>query len=120
MRPPDLDVPSDGLCVQSDVLPDGSYGVSVALGQDHCWALDRECSVNYAVMCFRRATEAEHDVAVYRLLTRELGLPQEYAIGLIATTVRGRKLGDVPGIPLRFRTAMYEDGTPSSPLMLMV
>jgi hypothetical protein len=58
-----------GLWVRSDVLPDGSYGVTVNVGADRAWTLPRRAAEQYAVACHDAAVAAEHDAAVVRLLT---------------------------------------------------
>lgn len=116
MRSPGRDISPDGLWVESGVLPDGTYGASVAVGPDRCWALDHDQSIQYALTCFRRAAEAEHDVAVFALLTHRFGVDVRDSTTFVAHIVLDR-LDDVtdtvvPGTPLRFLSAMGANGEP--------
>lgn len=93
----------DGLWVRSEVMPDGTYGVGLNVGQDRSWALNRDQAVSYAVACFARATEVEHDTAVMRLLTGTLGIPAETAGQVIVRDLRpDRPDAHDPTTPLRF------------------
>jgi hypothetical protein len=78
----------EGLWVRSEVMPDGTYGVGLNVGADRSWALSRDRAVAYAVACFARATEVEHDTAVMRLLTGKLGIPAETAGQVIVQDLR--------------------------------
>lgn len=75
------------LWVASEVMPDGSYGVSVTVHADFAITLNREQSVAYAVACYRRATEVEHDTAVLRLL-RRTGVDEKTAATVIVSDLR--------------------------------
>ncbi len=59
----------DDLWVRSDLLPNGSYGVTVNLGADHAVTLGRDNAVAYAVTVIDVANRAEYDAAVLRQLT---------------------------------------------------
>jgi hypothetical protein len=72
-----------GLWVRSELLPDGSYGVGLSVGEDHAWALTREQAIGYAVACIARATEAEHDAALHRLLIGTVGLDDATARAVV-------------------------------------
>lgn len=76
-----------GLWVRSDVMPDGTYGVALNIGEDRSWPLDRHQAIRYAVACYARATEVEHDAAVFSLLT-SIGVPQEAAAQVLASDLR--------------------------------
>lgn len=77
----------EGLWVRSEVMPNGTYGVALNVGEDRAWALDRDQAVAYAVACFARATEAEHDAAVLALLLH-IGLDLREAAMTLAKDVR--------------------------------
>ena len=68
-----------GLCVRSEVLPVGGYGVSISVGQDRAWVLTRARAIAYAAACVAQATTAEHDCAVYGLLVDQMGLDESTA-----------------------------------------
>lgn len=70
------------LTVQSDAMPDGSYGVSITVTDDRVFSLNRSQAVDYAVACYARATAAEHDGGVVRLLTT-LGLDEPNALRML-------------------------------------
>jgi hypothetical protein len=78
----------EGLWVRSDVMPDGSYGVAVSVGADFARTLDRDEAIAYAIACFARATEVEHDTAVLRLLVNRLGLGPKDAGQVVANDLR--------------------------------
>lgn len=93
----------EGLWVRSEVMPDGTYGVGLNVGADRSWALNRDQAVAYAVACFARATEVEHDTAVMRLLTGKLGIPAETAGQVIVRDLRPDRPGAHDATkPLRF------------------
>lgn len=96
----------DGLWVRSEVMPDGSYGVGLNVGADRSWALNRSQAVDYAVACYTRATEAEHDAAVFGLLTH-IGLPQRTVAELLVKDLRPDRPDDHTAThPLRFTVAI--------------
>lgn len=88
MTDPADDDESGGLWVRSEVMPNGTYGVALNVGADRAWSLDRDRAVAYAVACFARATEAEHDAAVFGMLTSVNGIDEELAALLIARDLR--------------------------------
>lgn len=93
---------TDGLWVRSDVLPDGSYGVAINVGDDRAWTLNRDQAIAYAVACFTRATEAEHDAAVIGLLTAT-GMELRTAGAVVVKDLRpDRPDDDTATKPLRF------------------
>lgn len=103
----DLDEHDDGLLwVKSEVMPDGSYGVGFSVGPDRSWALSRTQATEYAVACYGRATEAEHDAAVFKLLTH-LGVPERSAAEALVKDLRPDRPDDhTPTLPLRFTVAI--------------
>lgn len=106
------------LWVKSEVMSDGSYGVglNVGPGPDRSWVLTRSQAVDYAVTCFTRATEAEHDAAVFGLLTAT-GLPQKTVAELIVKDIRPDRPDDHTATkPLRFTIAL---GLKSGPFLKM-
>jgi len=100
------------LWVQSDVMADGAYGLSLNLGPDHAWPLDRNQAIDYAVTCIQRATEADHDVAVFRLLGAVGSDPVTAAV-VISREIRGRRPVDhKPTAPLEFTTGIRRNLEP--------
>lgn len=102
-----------GLWVRSDVLPDGSYGVTVSVGEDRAWTLPRRRAERYAVACMARAIEAEHDAAVFRLLTIRLRMEAKSAAALVVQDVRAsRQADDRATAPMRFVPSLTIEGKP--------
>lgn len=102
-----------GMWVRSDVLPDGSYGVTISVGEDKAWTLARRRAERYAVACMARATEAEHDAAIYKLLTVRLGLEAQFAAAFIVQTIRAaRQPDDRATAPLRYVPSLTLAGKP--------
>lgn len=73
-----MSTPATGLWVRSDPLPDGTYGVTVTLGEDRAFTLDHEDAYDYAALCHYVATAAEHGVAVIQFFL-EAGISMEEA-----------------------------------------
>jgi len=65
---------ADGMRVTFDVSADGTYGVTVTAGPDVAFRLDHDSATAYAAACVATAMQADHQVAVLRLLTECLGL----------------------------------------------
>jgi hypothetical protein len=85
--------------VQSDVMPDGSYGASITVDSDTAFALDEPTATTYAAGCFAAAMTADHCCGVMRMMTEIGGLSAEEAtdyVRLYAT------LAPIPVGPLRF------------------
>ncbi|MPZ66238.1 MAG: hypothetical protein GEU83_12215 [Pseudonocardiaceae bacterium] len=96
----------EGLWVRSEVMPDGSYGVGVSVEGDYAFSLNRDQAVAYAVACFTRATEADHDTAVLRLLT-QVGVPAKHAGQVVANDLRPDRPDEHTDTqPLRFTVAV--------------
>lgn len=72
-----------GLWVRSDLLPNGTYGVAISVGPDRAWTLTRDRAIAYAAACVGKATEAEHDCAVYGLLVDRLQLSDSAAAAFV-------------------------------------
>ncbi|MGH3548888.1 MAG: hypothetical protein ACRDQU_12420 [Pseudonocardiaceae bacterium] len=98
------------LWVRSEVMPDGTYGVGLNVGADRAWAFDREAAVAYAVACFARATEAEHDAAVFGLLTTSMKVPEHAAAKLVCDLRADRPDDHKATDPLRFTVAIGRRG----------
>jgi hypothetical protein len=91
------------LSVGSELLPDGSYGVGIAVGDDRAFVLDREQAVAYAVACIARATEADHITALMRLLmSLEVGLSSEQTAAFVSETLDGDNGEHRATAPLQF------------------
>lgn len=94
---------SEGLWTRSEVLPDGTYGVGVSVGEDRAWVLSRAEAVAYAVACVARATEAEHDAAVLSLLTSVATSSDSVAAAeLVVRDIREQPDDEAATKPLRF------------------
>lgn len=68
------------LWVRSDVLPGGSYGVSLSAGEDRAWSLTPQEAAEYAGHCHEVATTAEHDAAMVSLLLTVGGPRRDVAV----------------------------------------
>jgi len=73
---------NEGLWARSDILPDGNYAVTVSVGSDRIWTLDRDGAIRYALTLLRAAQEADHDAAVFRALTHAEVPPDAAAHGI--------------------------------------
>lgn len=93
------------LWVQSELMPDGTYGVGITVGQDRAFILNRDEAVAYATACFASATEADHDTAVMRLLTKEIGTDITTA-GQFVVELRPDRPDIKATEPLRFYVAL--------------
>lgn len=93
-----------GLWVQSDALPTGGYGATINVGADRAWTLNADQAARYALTCIRRATEAEHDAAVFSLLVDRLDLGPADAAQLLGRDLRPMRPppDDTATAPLRF------------------
>jgi hypothetical protein len=99
-------VADEGLWARSEVMPDGSYGVGINVGADRAWTLDPSQAVAYAVACVTRATEAEHDAAVFAAM-QAAGLDQKAAAMFIVKDLRPDRPSDHSATePLQFHTAL--------------
>lgn len=78
----------EDIWVRSEVLPNGTYGVGLNVGEDRAWVLDRDQAVAYAVTCCARATEVEHDAAVFDLLTKRVGISERDAAATVLKDIR--------------------------------
>lgn len=97
----------DGLWVRSEVMPNGTYGVALNVGDDRSWALSRDRAVAYAAACVAVATAAEHDAAVFNLLTKQVGLPRETVGAVLVNDIHpDRPEQHAATDPLRFATAL--------------
>ncbi len=97
----------EGIWVRSEVLPNGTYGVGLNVGDDRAWVLTRDRAVAYAVACLARATEAEHDAAVFRMLTTQIGISETDAAAVLVKDLRPNRPDDHTATePLRFTVAL--------------
>ena len=97
----------EGLWVRSEVMPDGTYGVGITVEADHAFALNRDQAIAYAVACIARATEADHDTAVMRLLVNHLGMPAKLAAEFITGDLRPDRPDEHKATePLQFSVAI--------------
>lgn len=97
----------EDLWVRSEVMPDGTYGVGISVERDHAFALNRDQAIAYATACIARATEADHDTAVMRLLVTKLGIPPKSAAEFIKSDLRPDRPDEHKATePLRFSVAI--------------
>lgn len=105
-----------GLTVLSETMPDGTYGVSITVGEDRAFTLARDAAVAYAVSAFATATEAEHDLAVLRLLTTGaptgIGMPRALAAEFMVKDIRPDRPDHRATEPLRFVVAIGQARVP--------
>lgn len=94
----------EGLWVISDVMPDGTYAVTISINGDTSWVLDPPGAVEYARTCVEAAQRAEYDAAIYKLFTRKLGLDHDSTVQMIGHDIRPDRppLNDAATAPLRF------------------
>lgn len=83
---PEHDHDHDGLCVSSDVGPDGTYVLTVTTGPDTVFVLDYEAALRYVTHVVGAAARAEYDAAVIAQLA-SLGVPTPEA-GLLIRQMR--------------------------------
>jgi hypothetical protein len=107
---------SEGLWVRSDVRVDGTYGVTVTVGADHAFSLDRAKAIAYANACVAAAMQSEHQHAVLRLLMERLKLGLHAAGTVIVKDLRiDRSDDNAVTHPMRFEpTIGRPDGVPKS------
>jgi hypothetical protein len=111
---------SPGLLVSSDVMPDGTYRVSVAVGEDRVWQLDRDAAIRYGVTVLAVVQTAEHDAAVFTMLTQRLGLELNLAGQFLGNHLRPDRppADETATAPLAFRPGVTKAGKPFIMLML--
>ncbi|GAA1401891.1 hypothetical protein GCM10009613_60980 [Pseudonocardia kongjuensis] len=95
MTPPEL-------LVQSEVLPSGTYGVAVAVGEDEAWTMAPDRAVSYAAGCVAAATEARHDAAVIAAFVSRDMLSSAEAAKFVVFELRPDRVRDDRTAPLRF------------------
>lgn len=98
-------------CVRSDVMPDGSYGVSVTVGDDHAFCLDRPAAIAYATACYQVATIADHCTAIMRLFTSR-DLAAEDATEFAARHLALAHHDHAATAPMRYTAAIARPKTP--------
>lgn len=98
-----------GVWVLSDRMPDGSYAVTINIG-DAAWTLARQRAVEYAVALIGAATEAEHDAALLASL-RATAMPMEN-IALLVKTVRAARAATGALSPLTVDVGVTAAGKP--------
>lgn len=70
------------LVISSAVMPDGSYGAEVTVGDDVAWTLWRGAAIRYAVGVVAAATQAEFDAKLLAVL-RGTGMGDQLAGSLV-------------------------------------
>jgi hypothetical protein len=73
----------EGLWVRRELMPDGTYGATIAMGDDAAFSLTRQEVWEYAAACRTLAMQAEYDMAVVRLLMSEVGLSESDVGGFV-------------------------------------
>ena len=92
-----------GMSVYSNASPDGSYGVTITVGPDVVFQLDREQAIAYAAACTTTAMHAEHQLAVLRLLIEGLKLDFPLAAQVVVRDLRtDRSSDDAATRPVKF------------------
>lgn len=104
----------EGLWVQSDVMPDGTYAVTVSADADHVWVLDRPAAFEYARTGVEAAQRAEYDAALFRLLTEKMSLAKADAAAVIGNDLRPDRppLNDAATAPLTYLPGATGEGKP--------
>jgi len=88
MTAPDPATPDeDVLWVKTEPDPDGKTYLTVINVGDRAWALTPAGALRYAAACCAAATVAEHESAVYRLLTIKTEMPPE-VVGAVIGDLR--------------------------------
>lgn len=77
---------TDGLCVLSDVDPQGRYQPVVTYNADRSWVLHEPAA--YALDVMRVVATAEHDAAIIRTLQHDLKMDNSMA-GTVLLAIRG-------------------------------
>lgn len=109
----------EGLWVRSDVMPDGTYVVTVSFDADHVWVLDRAGALRYAVACVAAAQRAEYDAAVFRLTTERLDLDHRTgAAALLSLRLDRPPPDDDATRPLTFAPGVTARGKPFLTILL--
>jgi hypothetical protein len=90
--------------VRSDVMPDGSYGVTITVDSDIAFALDGNTIGPYVTACFHTATTADHCIAVLRLMIQKMQIPEAEATQFVRTFTDVRNHASTA--PLRFDCAV--------------
>lgn len=105
---------SNVITVLSDVAPDGrTYIVTVHLDGNTARTLDRDQGYAWASTVLAAATRAEHDAAVFRQLTRTVGLPQHLAASFLAGLRADRpELDADTTAPMRIEPGVAVHGEP--------
>lgn len=99
--------------VQSDVMPDGTYAVTVHAPGDRSFALDRARAVDYTTAVYEVAARAEYDAAVFAQLV-ERGLAPQQVAAFIGTDLRADRPEIDPArtAPLVFTPGVNAAGEP--------
>jgi hypothetical protein len=88
-------------------MADRTYGVRIHLGPTRRWTLNRVRARAYALSCFSKATQAEHDTAVMCLLTRQMEIPNDEAAQLLVHDLHSARPDDHAATePLRYTVAI--------------
>jgi hypothetical protein len=93
---------NDGVWVQSDVTPSGTYILAVHFDHDHTRPLDHDAAYAYATTVLAACARAEYDAAVIAQMTRKVGTGLRAATELVGEMRADRPpLDDAATAPLR-------------------
>lgn len=108
------------LWVRSELLPTGVYGVGISVGPDRAWTLTPDRAVAYAVACFARAAEAQHNVALINALCAT-GITYPDALSMVTHDLSpDRTVDQAATAPLRLEPAVgRRTGGPLLPLLVL-
>jgi hypothetical protein len=94
-------VGSGEIVVLSDIVPDGSYVVTLQITKDRAVTLDRHQAVQYALGVVAAAEAADHDAAVFRQ-AKAMNADESVAASLVLGLRDQRSTPDEATAPLRF------------------
>lgn len=78
----------EGLWARSWALPYGKgYGIRINVGETS-WTMGRDAALAYAAAFVAAATAAEHDTAVFRMMTDRMGLDPAVVVAVIGRDIR--------------------------------
>lgn len=80
--------PNEGVWVESEVTPDGTYVIGFHCGPDRAWVLNRDDAIRHAVAVATQAERAEYDAAMITVFHGQLGLPLESAVPFLTNDLR--------------------------------
>lgn len=79
---------NEGVWVQSEAAPDGTYVIGFHCGPDRAWVLNRDDAILHAMAVATQAERAEYDAAILAVFHGQLGLPLESAVPFLTNDIR--------------------------------